>query len=85
MRWVLLFEVLPILAWDKPVTIYDVYACVLAREKQLQLKISLRELREIIEDFERRNIVKFVDKSRIMFMLTEDAKYFLIIYRPHGV
>ena len=81
----LFFEVLPVLAWSSPASLNEIYAYIIAREKELNLRLTLRELRAILREFECRNIVKIVDKSELKVMLTEDAKYFLIVYKPHGV
>ena len=85
-RWVLFFEILPRVAWDRPARVEDVYALVVKESKRLEIELSLRELHDILRELEARNIVKLIrDKDGLKVYLTEDAKYFLIIYRPHGV
>lgn len=85
-RWVLFFEILGRVAWDNPITLDELYKIIQNESKRLDINISFNELVKIIQDFKNRNIVYvFNDKGKIYIYLTGDAKYFLFIYKPHGV
>ncbi len=80
-RWILFFDVLPRFAWSRPASVNELYAGILR-----YVTVSFREFLNILREFEHRNIVKIIKKENdVLVYLTEDAKYFLIVYRPHGV
>lgn len=80
-RWILFFDVLPRVAWTTPASIEKVY-----EELIKYVYVSYREFIEIVNEFEKRNIIKILKMGDTrQIVLTEDAKYFLIVYRPHGV
>ncbi len=80
-RWILFFDVLPRVAWGTPAPLSRVY-----QELIRYVYVSYREFESIISEFEHRNIVKILRRGdSTQVVLTEDAKYFLIVYKPHGV
>ncbi|GEM_PF-6860470 len=80
-RWVILFDILAKKILDRPATVEEIYEEVLRQKDRLMLDVSLQELREILNEFERRGIIKFVkDNNNTKAILTEEAKYFVLIY-----
>ncbi len=80
-RWVILFDILARKVLDKPATIEEVYEEILRQKDRLMLELSLQELKDILNEFEKRGIVKLLRKDQHMeVVLTEDARYFVLVY-----
>ena len=80
-RWVILFDILARKVLDRPATIEEIYEEILRQKDRLMLDVSLQELKDILNEFERRGIVKLLKEGQHMkVILTEDARYFVLIY-----
>ncbi len=76
-------EIIGPLAMNEPIPIDEVYSRLISNKDKYNIDISYGEFLEILNDLEKRGAIKIVKKdSNTYIVLTEDAKYFLIVYSP---
>ena len=75
-HWIL-FEIVSKYAFNEPISIKELIKKIKDEESKYYINFDIREIQEMLHDFEKRNIVQIINDGKdIKIVLTGAARYF---------